>query len=324
MSIQDPELRELAESLPSVVLHSKAPSTVKKYSGAFNRWKRWASSKPGLEVFPAKPFQVALYLSFLIHSARTSSPVEEAVNALSWAHQLAVVEDPTEHSLVRQVLAAAKRILAHKTIKKEPITAEILQKLHDKFISVDADLATIRTMAICLLGYAGFFRFSELAALRESDVKFYNEHLEVFVESSKTDQFRDGAWVPIARTHSDTCPVAMLERYMKLSEIKGDPDKLLFRGLSSTKHGYRLRDSGGLSYTRARELVLEKLKAIGLDARQFGMHSLRSGGASAAANAGVPDRLFKRHGRWLSETAKDGYIKDKLDDRLSVSKNLGL
>ena len=69
----------------------------------------------------------------------------------------------------------------------------------------------------------------------------------------------------------------MLERYMKLSEIKGDPDKLLFRGLSSTKHGYRLRDSGGLSYTRARELVLEKLKAIGLDARQFGMHSLRSG-----------------------------------------------
>ena len=73
MSIQDPELRELAESLPSVVLHSKAPSTVKKYSGAFNRWKRWASSKPALEVFPAKPFQVALYLSFLIHSARTSS-----------------------------------------------------------------------------------------------------------------------------------------------------------------------------------------------------------------------------------------------------------
>ena len=83
---------------------------------------------------------------------RAPGPVEEAVNALSWAHQLAVVEDQTEHSLVRQVLAAAKpkRILAHKTIKKEPITAEILQKLHDKFISVDADLATIRTMAICL------------------------------------------------------------------------------------------------------------------------------------------------------------------------------
>ena len=28
------------------------------------------------------------------------------------------------------------------------------------------------------------------------------------------------------------------------------------------------------------------------------------GGASTAANAGVPDRLFKKHGRWKSENAK--------------------
>ena len=40
----------------------------------------------------------------------------------------------------------------------------------------------------------------------------------------------------------------------------------------------------------------------------YGLHSLRAGGASAAANAGVPDRMFKRHGRWRSENAKDGYI----------------
>ena len=220
--IQDPELKDLAESLPLIVLHSKAPATVKKYSGAFSRWKRWATSKPGLEVFPAKPFQVALYLNFLARSATTSAPVEEAVNALSWAHQLAVVEDPTVHSLVRQVLAGTKRILPHRTVKKEPITAEILQKLYDNSVSSEADLSVIRTMAICLLGYAGFFRFSELASLRECDVKFYDDHLEVFVESSKTDLFRDGAWVPIARTYSDICPVSMLERYMKLGEIGGD------------------------------------------------------------------------------------------------------
>ena len=70
--------------------------------------------------------------------------------------------------------------------------------------------------------------------------------------------------------------------------------------------------------------MLERIKAIGLDPRQFGLHSLRSGGALAAANAGVPDRWFKHHGRWRSENAKDGYIKDKLEDRLSVSKNIGL
>ena len=56
---------------------------------------------------------------------------------------------------------------------------------------------------------------------------------------------------------------------------------------------------------------------IGLDGKQF-LHSLRSGGAFAAANAGVPDRCFKQHGRWANESAKDGYVQDKLEDRLSL------
>ena len=50
-----------------------------------------------------------------------------------------------------------------------------------------------------------------MAAMRERDVKFYDKHLEVFIESSKTDQFREGAWVHIAQTHAHICPVAMLE-----------------------------------------------------------------------------------------------------------------
>ena len=104
---------------------------------------------------------------------------------------------------------------------------------------------------------------------------FYDEHAEVFVESSKTDQYTDGAWVPIARTDSDICPVAMLQRYFKLGDVQGDANKLLFKGLSFTKQGYRLRTSGGLSYTRVREVVLEKLKELVLDPKQFGIHSLR-------------------------------------------------
>ena len=51
---------------------------------------------------------------------------------------------------------------------------------------------------------------------------------------------------------------------------------------------------------------------------------MRSGGATAAANANVPDRIFKRHGRWKSENAKDGYVKDSLENRLEVSRKIGL
>ena len=67
-------------------------------------------------------------------------------------------------------------------------------------------------------------------------------------------------------------------------------EKKLFRRLVNTKSGQKLRDSVPLSYTRARELVLDVLEAVGLDKKQFGLHSLRCGGASAAANAGVYTR----------------------------------
>ena len=57
----------------------------------------------------------------------------------------------------------------------------------------------------------------------------------------------------------------------------------------------------------------------------YGLHSLRSGEATAACNFGVPDkRLKRRHGRWRSENAKDGYVKDSINDLLFVYKNLGI
>ena len=41
-----------------------------------------------------------------------------------------------------------------------------------------------------------------------------------------------------------------------------------------------------------------------------------------AANADVSNRLFKRHGRWKTDQAKDGQNKDKLEPLLAVSKSL--
>ena len=70
--------------------------------------------------------------------------------------------------------------------------------------------------------------------------------------------------------------------------------------------------------------MLEAFKDIVPDISAFRTHSLRSGGATAASNAGVPDRLLKRHGRWASESAKDGYVQDSSSSRLSVSKALGI
>lgn len=79
-----------------------------------------------------------------------------------------------------------------------------------------------------------------------------------------------------------------------------------------------------MTYTRARELLLDAFKIVGVDFKEYGLHSLRNGGATTAANNNVSDRLFNVHGRWRSENAKDGYVLDSLNVKLSVTLNLGL
>ena len=88
---------------------------------------------------------------------------------------------------------------------------------------------------------------------------------------------------------------------------------------------FRLREKDvHISYTTARENVLDALNKIGLNSKKFGLHSLRAGGAAAAASLGVSDRLFQKHGRWKSERVKNRYIYENIPVLLQVTKNLGL
>lgn len=149
--------------------------------------------------------------------------------------------------------------------------------------------------------------------------------MNIFIEKSKTDQLREGNSVLIARTNSDTCPVHMLKSYLLQANIANNSQEFIFRSVTFCKgtHTYILRGSSPLSYTRARELLLDTL-GLGLDKSKFGLHSLRAGGATAAANAGINDRLFKKHGRWASDTAKDGYVCENINEKLLVTQNLGM
>ena len=51
---------------------------------------------------------------------------------------------------------------------------------------------------------------------------------------------------------------------------------------------------------------------------------MRSGGATVVTNSDINERCWKRHGRWRSDSSKDGYVVDSVDKRLEVTKHLGL
>ena len=178
---------------------------------------------------------------------------------------------------------------------------------------------------IIVLFFMGFLRFSELSNLKRSDFILHNTHMPIFIEKSKTDIHTKGRWFHLEKLNSNLCPLDLMKRYFVLAGIYKQCDKYIFRGIENTKNGQKLRKiNKALRYRTVRSHVLDLLANIGLDPKKFGLHSLRSGGASAAANPGVNDTLFKKHGRWKSDKVKDSYFHEDIESKLSVSRNLGL
>ena len=77
--------------------------------------------------------------------------------------------------------------------------------------------------------------------MQPSDILVHDDHLEINVKNSKTDQFRQGNIVFIAKSGGATCPHSLLSRYLSAAGIDLNSSAYIFR----TLHPHR-KDS---SYT---------------------------------------------------------------------------
>ena len=207
-----------------------------------------------------------------------------------------------------------------------PILPEHLVTLVSKFAGDSASLSDIRDVTLCLLGFAGFFRYSDISNLKWCNVIFHDAHMSIFISRSKTDQLHVGSSVVIAKTGHVTCPYTMLLRFASMAQVDLSSEQYIFGKLTFHRrtNSYSIRLGSRLSYTRTREVIGQKFKAIGLDISNFCLHSLRMGGATTAANQDVSATLIKKHGRWKSDKSKELYCREDLKHQLSVSLNLGL
>ena len=307
-------------------LRSKADNTRKQYSAAFNRFCKWCSDY-NISSLPASDFHISMYLVNLSDTCKSVTTIDEAFYAISWAHELSGYLNPCSSNLARLTREGCHRSIGHRSNnKKEPISLETLKNLCILFGSKSCNLIGLRIACMCVLSFAGFLRFSELVNIRMCDLKFFDNHMTVFIQKSKTDRYMKGSTVYISSSNSVSCPLAITKRYLEKANICPDSEEFIFRPMIYCKKSgiYVLKGQNKLSYTRAREILLSALESLGLDKRKFGLHSLRAGGATAAANSGICDRLFKKHGRWRSDSAKDGYIKENLQQKLLVTKGLGM
>ena len=320
-TFDDDNRKELSQQLPEVLLASRADTTIQRYAAGFMQWTKWAAHV-GTDILPADQTDVALALVNVMNTSKTASPAHTMDYGLKWAHRMAGLDDVTATPLIQNVLHGIKRLLACPVRKKLPITPDILSSVV-KNLLLRPTLYNLRSAAMFIIAFSGFLRSSELLNLTCVDVIVHENFLKIFIAKSKTDKLKQGRWIFLASSDSITCPVRTFCSYRNAANLDLSSDLSVFRNIVSNKGKFSLSGKS-LSYSRFREIVKVEFAKFVPNVSSISTHSLRSGGATAACLHGVPDRLFKRHGGWKSESAKDGYIHEPVDVLLSVSKSLGL
>ena len=121
-------------------------------------------------------------------------------------------------------------------------------------------LFNLRIFTLVITGFTGFLRFDELSDLKLGDINFFPSYMKILIRKSKTDVYRDGDCVYIAKYKSEMCPVEILRLYIKKASIQ-DPNEYLFRSLTFLNDEHKLRKPNKqISYTTARSVVLDALE----------------------------------------------------------------
>ena len=313
-----------------VMLKSRADTITKAYVRLIRKFLEWSKSRHFNMQLPFPLSVVSLYLFEVQQSCTSSSSVILAHAALKWLHSFvpSLDSNPLDSEFCRNIIESAKRQKSQPIMKKKPITTDIIRSILDIHNKKDANLKNLRIAALCSLAFAGFFRYDELCNIVPKHIEFHSDYIRIFVPRSKTDVYREGNFVFISASRSKYCPVGVLQRYLDLSGIDLCSSLPLFRPLvfHRSSSSYTLR-SGKISYTTCRDILRDTLSQLGLNPNDYGLHSLRSGGITSAvrnSSNSIPERLLKIHGRWKSDSAKDMYVEESLENRLQVTKYLGL
>ena len=309
------DCEQLAAEAQAFARAAKAPSTLRAYASDWRHFVDWCAEQD-LSALPASPETVALYLAALARTHRPAT-LTRRLTAISKAHQAEKFATPATVSelAVGETLKGIRRTLGTAQRAKTPLlTADLLQML----AHLGADLAGTRDRALLLVGYAGAFRRSELAALDREDLAWVEEGAVLTLARSKTDQEGKGRQVAIPRgAHTATCPVRALRSWVEQAQVSEGP---LFRPVD--RHGKLRR--GRLHPDAVGAIVKRTLVRAGFEAGKFGGHSLRAGFATQAAKNGATAFDIMRQTGHRSVQTVSRYVRDAQIFRDAPAGKLGL
>lgn len=296
--------------------------TRKTYATEYGHFCRWAESR-GLPHDPPDVGTVAVYLAAL-----ADGNVEIHYQD-RWGHPY-VSKKPHKYSLVVRVYGSIIheiRARGHEWPQAIPAITKVLHGIKYRngakvkrvapleiadlraCLAKTAerrfeDLTVIRDRAMLSLGFFAALRRRELVSIHFEDLDFQKEGLVLTIRQSKTDQFAEGVQLGITpQKDPNLCPIALLTRYLEVSEIKTGP---LFRRIDSRSDCYGDR---ALTPGVVLKIVKAYAERAGLDPERFAGHSLRAGFATTASFKGRSLPQIMRQGRWKDQRTAMTYIR---------------
>jgi site-specific recombinase XerD len=303
-------LRLLLDRPKSDWTHS--PKTQFDYAADWRSFTRWCESNQR-QPLPASTETLLLYLLWLLESGRKVTTARRHASAIGSYHRAENLPIPAM-APVWQFLTAAKRLRAEQPRRKHPVT---VGQLREMCRTERQDARGARNRAILVLGFASSLRRSNLVAFDRADVEFRDRGVLLRVRREKQDRTGDGRMVAVARgAHEQTCPARLLAEWI---EIRGEMPGPLFTHIRNGHALVRRLDAKQIGY-----IVQTAAGRIGLQASEYGGHSLRAGFVTTALDNGVGELLVAAQTGHHSLATLRLYFRESDPFRANASSMIGL
>jgi len=298
------DIKALQEETLLNLKNSKANNTVRAYKSDFNDFSLFCAQN-GFKSLPSEAKIVSLYLTHLSTKDFKMSTLKRRLVSIGIIHKLKGHYLDTKHPIILENVMGIKRRKGSVQRGKKPILINNLKKIINV---IDEELGNeikkFRDRSIILIGFSGGFRRNEIVSLDYQDLDFVSEGLKINLKKSKTDQFGEGSVKALPYfNNTQYCPVISLKKWINISNINSGP---LFRRFSKS---FNLSNNRLTDQTVAL-LIKKYLRLAGINSKNYSGHSLRSGFATSAADAGVEERSIMAMTGHKSPEMVRRYIKE--------------
>ena len=298
------DLKALKEETLLNLQSSKANNTIRAYKSDFHDFELFCIQN-GFKSLPSEPKIISLYLTSLSSKNIKMSTLKRRLVSIGVIHKLKGHYLDTKHPLIIENIMGIKRRKGSAQNGKKPLLINNLKSLIKAINRLDINpIIKFRDRTIVLIGFSGGFRRNEIVSLNYDDIEFVNEGMKINLRRSKTDQYGEGflKGVPYF-DNPQYCPVISMQNWLKISKIDSGS---LFRRFSK---GAKLTEIRLTDQTVA--LIIKKyLQLAGIDSKNYSGHSLRSGFATSAADAGAEERSIMAMTGHKSTEMVRRYIKE--------------